>query len=107
MSAVPRRAVQDWFRRIFAAGAALLVLALTVLAVSPELHHWLHGDENSGGDDGCVVVQFSTGVSVANATITMAPPIALRADEARTTVREVFLVSPRYLRQPERGPPLG
>jgi ABC-type Fe3+ transport system permease subunit len=69
----------SWRRQLTAVFAALLVLALAVLAVSPELHAWVHGHDGVSlkgtatpsshddqqadhDDDGCVVTMFANGV---------------------------------------------
>jgi hypothetical protein len=95
----------DLFRRILAGGAAALVFALGVFAASPALHDWLHGADATPADDGCAVVLFASGVSVPLGAIAVAPPVE-RGRETRCFVpQEILLASPRYLRQPERGPP--
>ena len=87
--------------------AAALVLVLSVFAASPELHDWLHhGDAPTAGDH-CAVVLFASGVSLALDAPFVVPPSAVQHREPRALVREIFLASPRYLRQPERGPPVG
>ncbi len=99
--------------RFGAAAASALVLALTVFAASPGAHAWLHADADHGchhaqpteEDAGCVVFQFAGG------STTPAPQIPLVLPAARQPLTEapaearLRLVSPRYLRQPERGPP--
>ena len=85
----------------------LLVLALTVLAASPHLHARLHADDaaHSPDEQGCVVTLFAQGVEplLAAAFLIFAP--LLRVIAAPPSAREVFLVAPRFLRLPERGPP--
>ena len=92
-------------RRVVAAGGIALVLLLTTLSASPDLHRLFHGDVDTGTDDGCAVVQFSHGVSpvVDTATLAATPMVWHRAHPA--SVDEIFLASPRFLHQPERGPP--
>jgi hypothetical protein len=96
----------DFFRRFLAGSAAALVLALGVFAASPVLHDWLHGADATTVDDGCAVVLFANGVSAPLGAIAITPPAADWRELARPIAREIFLASPRYLRQPERGPPL-
>ena len=103
LRAFRRRA--DFFRRFLAGGAAALVFALGVFGASPVLHDWLHG-QNTPADDGCAVVLFAAGVSVPLGAIAVTPPAAMWREFARPVAREIFLASPRYLRQPERGPPV-
>ncbi len=94
-------------RRLFSAGASALVLLLTVLAASPELHAWIHGDNSGHDDSGCVISLFSQGVSLAAGgdALVVAPVEWLAAPAP--VVTEIFLTAPRYMRQPERGPPVG
>lgn len=96
----------EFLRRLFGASAAAVVLALTVFAASPELHAWLHHGDSQGSDDGCAVVQFANGVSVPLGAIAVVPPSAEWREQPRATAQKIFLASPRYLRQPERGPPV-
>ena len=96
----------SWFRRILAAGCVALVLALGVFAVSPALHEQLHRNDPAAADDGCAVALFATGV-VFLLAIFARPPVAMEWQELpRGMRREIRLNSPRYLLQPERGPPL-
>ena len=99
------------FRRLLALGAAALVLLLTVLAVSPQLHTAFHGHSDDSAaanaqDEGCVVTLFAAGVTTAPAPlVVVAPPTThLRAEFSPHS--EIFVTPPRYLHQPERGPPL-
>lgn len=95
-------------RRLLAAGCAAMVLALTIFAASPVAHDWLHADDDHAAAhvaDGCAVVLFAAGVSLPLAPITAPLPGEAPHLGAPATAVEVFLVSPRYLRQPERGPP--
>lgn len=96
-------------RRVLAAGCAALVLALTIFAASPAAHGLLHDDEDhhAVSDDACAVVMFASGVSLPVAPLAITPPTAVVQGISPITAADVFLVSPRYLRQPERGPPLG
>lgn len=108
MSAAPRRFrfSADGFRRWIAAGCSALVLALTVFAASPSLHNWLHNHDGIAGDDACPVVLFASGVSLPLGAIIVTPPAAEWRETPHASTAEVFLVTPRYLRQPERGPPV-
>jgi hypothetical protein len=96
----------EFLRRLFAAGGAALVLALAVFAASPMLHGWLHGN-GGGSDDDCAVVLFSNGVSAPLGVIAVAPPAAEWRTQPRAVAKEVLLTPPRFLHQPERGPPVG
>ncbi len=93
-------------RRLFAAGAAALVLFLALASASPDLHAWMH-DGTVDSDDHCAITQFSAGVTPnAPPLVVAAPPVA-ETEIVALTQPELFLTSPRYLRQPERGPPVG
>jgi hypothetical protein len=92
-------------RRVGAAMGIAVLLLLSVSAASPVVHHWLHADTGADSSDNCAVVLFASGVTLAAAAIAFALP-ALRWVEMRVEAAAVlFVVSPRYLRQPERGPP--
>jgi hypothetical protein len=96
----------DPLRRVLAAICAVLVLTLTIFAASPTAHDWLHVDNVPlPADDSCAVVLFAAGVSLPLAPITAPVPVESPNAISATAAADVFLVSPRYLRQPERGPP--
>lgn len=101
----PFRRHADLTRRFLAGGLAALVLVLGVFAASPALHHWLHGTDATAADDGCAIVLFAAGVSVPLGAIAIAPPVAEWGESARPMAPEILLSAPRFLRQPERGPP--
>jgi hypothetical protein len=94
-----------WFRRFLAAVGVALLLLLTVSTASPALHHWLHGDAAADASDNCAVVLFAGGVTLALGALAVAAPRIVWNDRCVRSVEEIFLASPRYLRQPERGPP--
>ncbi|MCX6953449.1 MAG: hypothetical protein NTV51_14970 [Verrucomicrobia bacterium] len=105
MSPAHRATFADFLRRLFAAGGAALVLALTVFAASPSLHHLLHSATDTAHDESCPVVLFAGGTDAPPAALTAPlPPVAWQA-VTPATAAEIFLSVPRYLRQPERGPP--
>jgi hypothetical protein len=93
--------------RFIAAGCAALVLALTVFAASPVAHSLLHDDahQHAVHEEPCAVVMFASGVALPVAPLAITPPMAILQFVARATAPEIFFVSPRYLWQPERGPP--
>lgn len=101
------RSSLSFLHRLLATGCAALVLALTIFAASPSAHGLLHDDGHSvaTGEDGCAVVMFASGVSLPVAPLSVTPPVSVPQGISPVTAAEVFLVSPRYLRQPERGPP--
>jgi hypothetical protein len=93
------------FHRVVAGIGVALVLALTVLAVCPSLHAWLHGEEHLDNDDGCAVVLFIHGATVAAATAIVAA-VTLRATADRLPApAELLLGAPRFQFPPGCGPP--
>lgn len=109
----PARKTIDRLRRLLALGSAALVFALTILAASPVAHQLLHDDpadhDHAGtvpGDDACAVVLFAGGVSLPVGPVAVIPPTRVPQGVSPVTAAEFYLVSPRYLRQPERGPPV-
>ena len=93
---------------VSALGVAL-VLMLATAKVTPALHEWLHlhGEGHHDAQHQCAVVLFATGVTLAaGALVLTAPALAWRAGVSITRA-ELLLLAPRYLRQPERGPPTG
>lgn len=101
-----RRPLAELFRRLFAAGSAALVFGLTVFAASPNLHDWLHATGTPTSEEGCPVTLFAGGVSLPLGTVAALPPSTAWQAPTATAAAEIFLTSPRYLRQPERGPPV-
>jgi hypothetical protein len=104
--------------------AVILVLVLSVLAASPELHERLHGHgpESAGAahhsgtrpaqglpddDDGCVVTLFAQGIVLPLAILALAfAGRVLRLIEASVDDR-FSAVAPRFLLLPSQAPPLG
>jgi len=98
----------SWFTRVralVAVSSILVIIALAVLAASPTLHAKLHGG-NIGSDDGCPVAAFAGGLTVTAATVIATPPVVVSTPTRVALPVQLFLDSPRYLRQPERGPPI-
>ena len=96
----------DLLRRLYAAGGIALVLALSVFAASPSLHDELHAATHTDHDDSCAVVLYAHGVSLPlDAPAAPLPAVALDV-RAPSVARVIFVSPPRYLHQPERGPPL-
>jgi hypothetical protein len=109
--------------RMTAALAVVLVLSLTVLAASPDLHERLHGHHagaaatehhneipvsgtKADNDDGCVVTLFAHGVLVALALFSLAfTGLTLRRVDFAGLDRDIP-ESPRYLHLPTQAPPL-
>lgn len=96
----------DLLRRLGAAGAAALVLGLTLFAASPQLHDWLHACDHVDADEGCPVTLFAGGVPLPVEQPVVAAPAAFRSAWSAPAREEIFLPTPRYLLQPERGPPV-
>lgn len=104
-----RMLTPDRLRRLAAAGCAGIVLGLTIFAASPAAHGALHADgdghHHTASEDACAVVLFAGGVDLPTAAPCVTPPTDTTAAASPLAATNVFLVSPRYLRQPERGPP--
>jgi hypothetical protein len=110
--------------RATASLAIVLVLALTVLASSPELHERLHGHQAAAGaahhdggvasgaktdesDDGCIVTLFAQGVVLALAILALAfTGQTLRLGDFSLYDR-VIPEAPPFLHLPTQAPPLG
>ncbi len=115
------RHLAELLRRALAAGCVGLVLALTAVTASPAAHEWLHQVEQEhtchhhpaksepqsthAADHDCAVVLFANGVDLCVGPFALTPPVALVAGVSPITAAAPDLVAPRYLRQPERGPP--
>lgn len=97
----------DFPRRLLATGCAVLIFALGLFAASPTLHDQLHAGSHAAWDDGCAVALFASGVSMAPALVALPPSAEEWCELPGVATREVLLDSPRYLLQPERGPPVG
>ena len=92
-------------RRLIAGLGVGLVLLLASASASASLHHWLHANGTDEAGDQCAVILFATGLTAAVAAIAVAAPGSVRLAFTAPAPLEIFLASPRYLRQPERGPP--
>lgn len=111
--------------RFAASFAAALVLVLTVLAVSPALHAWLHSDsathsacshdhgpfppgpsDEHGDDAGCVVTLFAHG----GAELAVAPALLAPVSLCRLATLAVASIpaaaAPAHILPPGCGPPL-
>jgi|UniRef100_UPI00404B06FE hypothetical protein len=114
MSSKPTYSVRETLHRLLAAGSAVLVFALGLMAVSPTLHGWAHhSSEKSGAhsqplaaDHECAVVEFAHGLTL---SVNLVAP-----DTVPTTWHELTfavateprLATTRYVRPPGRAPPL-
>jgi hypothetical protein len=111
--------------RVVAALAAALLMVLTVLTASPELHERLHGHpigpvaashagtQHSGSatqaddEDGCVVTLFAQGVVLAFACYVLAAALGALSPVDFAQADRVAPDAPRYLRHPAHAPPAG
>ncbi|HTO02900.1 MAG TPA: hypothetical protein VL069_04320 [Opitutus sp.] len=86
-----------------------LVLLLGAARVTPALHEWLHlhGEGHHEAQHQCAVVLFATGVTLAAGALILAAPTPAWRAYVPVAAADVLLPAPRYLRQPERGPPTG
>lgn len=101
---IPRPGFIHW---IMATGCALLIFALGLFAASPTLHDQLHAGKHASWDDGCAVALFASGVAVTQPVVALPYAAGQWTELPGLVSNEVFLESPRYLLQPERGPPVG
>lgn len=131
MSRAHRKLLPDRLRRLGAAVGAVLILALSIFSASPVAHAWLHAvaaspadtrchhHDHAGAsarpdaplpatdldDHTCAVVLFAGGVDLPVAPFALTPPALAPAGVSSVAAAELHLLPPRYLRQPERGPP--
>jgi hypothetical protein len=101
----PRSAPPSPLQRLLAAGAVALVLALTVLAVSPTLHAWLHGESQLDPNDSCAVVLFAHGLTPALTALVL---LALARAQRRAVLplpAPVLVAAPAFDLPPGCGPP--
>jgi hypothetical protein len=105
MSATVRPIDRLW--RLWAAGCAAVVLALACSSVTPAIHGLFHptGDPPTVDADDCAVVLFATTAMCPVSFGVSAPDDAAFQASVGPDRSELLLVSARYLRQPERGPP--
>jgi hypothetical protein len=96
----------DPWRRLTAAAGVAVVLALTVLAVSPTLHAWLHGEKQLDANDDCAVVLFAHGLTPALAALVLLGLFLRRRPEILPLPAVLFLVEPSFDLPPGCGPPL-
>ncbi|GAB1488092.1 hypothetical protein MASR2M8_05350 [Opitutaceae bacterium] len=104
--------------RVLAFALAWLVFGLSLVSSSPEAHALVHRAEQASPHDCdhahsaptestehvCAVVLFAGGIELP-AAIYLPLPVVTVAPTAQTAYAALFLPVPRYLRQPERGPP--
>jgi hypothetical protein len=119
-----RNPLPSWRQQLTAGFAAALVLALAVLAASPQLHAWVHDhglvpvkgsaapagheDQPSGQDDtGCVVVMFANGVVCAALALMAITALWQFINLLPRVETAACRQTPRYWLPPLCGPPLG
>lgn len=89
---------------VLAGGVALLLLLLQAVAVSPDLHHWLHDDAGGGSHDcAAALLQKGFAAGVPELSTAPAPPSAGKVGLAIRTLPPSVRV---WIRPPERAPPL-
>jgi hypothetical protein len=101
-----RKAIPPLFR-VVAAGAAALVLMLTILAVCPSLHAWLHGEKHLDADDDCAVVLFIQGVTPALAAVAVAAATLRFLADRLPVPAPLHLTARHFEFPPGCGPPSG
>jgi hypothetical protein len=97
--------LEPWRRLVAAAGVAL-VLALTVLSVSPSLHAWLHGEKQLDPNDDCAVVLFAHGITPALIALALLGLLLPPRREKLPLPEILFLAAPSFSHPPGCGPPL-
>jgi len=101
-----RPPVLENLRRLAAGGAAVLVLVLAVLAVTPALHAWLHGEKALDADDGCAVVLFAQGITPAlGAALRVVAALRRLPGRIAEPLAPSF-AAPAHQLPPGRGPPV-
>ncbi len=93
-----------WPHRLLVAGAAALVLLLTVLAVSPSLHARLHADAGQA-DHECVITLFQQGVIPETAALVLVVAPLIPVVLAAAALPRLRLAPARCRLPPGRAPP--
>jgi len=105
MTSIAHRQPKGLPCRLLAAGLALLVLALTLLASAPGLHAALHGDSSEVHDDNaCAVTMFAQSADLVDCPVTLAAPLPA-APEPVLPRQETLPGNPPYQHRPSHGPP--
>lgn len=84
----------------------MLVIALAALVASPTLHAWMHGDGAPHSDVTCPVNHFAGGLAMAEDSAALESLPLLGLPESWALPAAPAVAQPRFLRLPERGPPL-
>lgn len=92
-----------------AGAAAAIVLLLAVMAASPAVHAWVHGQSAvptlaGQADDDCVITQFSHGLVAATAALVLVALLGLISGLVRSCA-VVAVPLPRFWLPPLCGPP--
>ena len=107
------------FHRLAAVLSVAMVLLLTVLAASPELHAWVHGPEemvqhNGSGhepvgdaDHECAVTLFASGISLLLAFFLVLLARVLIRNQALLSGDWLIVSRPHYWLVPSHAPPVG
>ena len=98
------RVPRPCLHRLLAAGGVALVLLLSVLAASPGLHAWLHG--NAGETDHeCVITLFQHGVVATTAEVVLVFVALVLLAWIAAAPSALCLAPPRYWLPPGHAPP--
>lgn len=92
-------------QRTLAGFLSATILLLTVLAVSPGAHVRLHADA-ADADHACAITLFAHGIISSVGPIDLPAQVECPETVVYAAPVELSLVSPRYLLQPLRGPPV-
>ena len=107
------------FHRITAVLGVALVLLLSVLAASPELHAWVHGPQEAAqhtgpdhapvgdADHECAVTLFASGVSLLLAFFLVLLARVLNRNQALFSSDWLIVTRPHYWLVPSHAPPVG
>jgi riboflavin biosynthesis pyrimidine reductase len=93
-----------FLHRLLAVGAVALVLLLTVLAASPELHARLHGNAGEA-DHECVITLYQHGVVAATAAVALLVVALVLPARVAAAPAALDLGPPRYWLPPALAPP--
>jgi hypothetical protein len=120
---MPRKGLEhvSLLKQAIASLAAILVLVLTVLAASPELHERIHGHgpsdaprhsgpgagQGQGDEDGCIVTLFAQGIVLALALLALVFADGVLRLFYSPGIDRPAAVAPRFLLLPSQAPPLG
>jgi hypothetical protein len=107
------------FHRLLAAFGVALVLLLTVLAASPELHAWSHGHESAArqagpdhapvgdADHECAVTLFASGAGLLLAFCLFLLAQVIVLNQALLSSGWLIVTRPHFWLVPSHAPPAG